>query len=105
MRYLEGKSNVVADWLSRPPGVPLGTAYQMQTPEVDTIESTYNLEIIDHKQLAADQKVCKNVRNFRSGLKPPNTKMADIEFSPGVTLYCRQYEEGCQARPLVPENW
>ena len=31
--------------------------------------------------------------------------MADIEFSPGVTLYCRKFEEGCQARPLVPENW
>ena len=29
VQFLEGKSNVVADWLSRPPEVPLGTAYQL----------------------------------------------------------------------------
>ena len=28
IRYLAGKSNAVADWLSRPPDLPMGIAYQ-----------------------------------------------------------------------------
>ena len=34
IRFLEGKSNVVADWLSRPPETPFGTAYQLPKEEV-----------------------------------------------------------------------
>ena len=33
IRFVEGKSNVVADMLSRPPDVPLGKAYEL--PEAD----------------------------------------------------------------------
>ena len=53
--FLEGKSNLVADWLSRPQEVPLGTAYQLpKREEVSAIEGV-KLEVIDSGHLAAEQ--------------------------------------------------
>ena len=49
IRFLEGKSNVVEDWLSRPPEVPLGTAYQIQKGEEVATIGGVKLEIIDNK--------------------------------------------------------
>ena len=36
IRYIDGKANVVADWLSRPPGVPLGKSYTVQKEDPDS---------------------------------------------------------------------
>ena len=57
VRFLEGKSNVVADWLSRPPEVPLGTAYQLpKREEIAAIENKgVKLEVMDNEQLVAEQ--------------------------------------------------
>ena len=57
VRFLEGKSNVVADWLSRPPEVPLGTAYQLpKREEIAAIENEeVKLEVMDNEQLVAEQ--------------------------------------------------
>ena len=56
VRFLEGKSNVVADWLSRPPEVPLGTAYQLhEREEIATMESEgVALEVVSNAQLATE---------------------------------------------------
>ena len=61
IRFLEGKSNVVADWLSRPPETPLGTAYQLLKEEVAALEGV-KLELIDNKELASEQRKCPNLK-------------------------------------------
>ena len=33
IRFIAGKSNAVADWLSRPLVIPIGTAYALQDQE------------------------------------------------------------------------
>ena len=33
IRFIAGKSNAVADWLSRSPDIPIGTAYALQDQE------------------------------------------------------------------------
>ena len=53
---------MVADWLSRPPGVPLGKAYDIENE--DTIGSI-QLEIISHKELAKAQEQCPDVKAHR----------------------------------------
>ena len=100
VRFIDGKSNAVADWLSRPPNVPMGEAYRLMTP-VDAL----HLEIIDHKELAEAQKGCNDVKAHMSNKIPGATKMRTVEFSPGVELYCKMSADGCTARPLVPLNW
>ena len=61
VRYLPGRSNAVADLMSRPEGVPLGTAYQLPDPDPDyvdvpTLAALHNngnaLETVGHSQLA-----------------------------------------------------
>ena len=63
---MEGKANAVADWLSRPPWVPLGTAYTMQKDEEELVDniSAVAVSIIDSKTLARDQKECVDVQNM-----------------------------------------
>ena len=58
VRFLEGKANAVADWLSRPPEVPIGTAYNVQKEDEELVDniSAVALSIIDSKTLARDQK-------------------------------------------------
>ena len=49
-------------WLSRPPEVPLGTAYQLpKREEVSAIEGV-KLEVIDNRQLAMKQRKCPNLK-------------------------------------------
>ena len=88
VRFIDGKSNAVADWLSRPPHVPLGLAYQPPTEDVANI----NLEIINHKAMAQDQLMCPDLKAHRQN-KLPNSNIKLVEFSPGVDMFC-QSENG-----------
>ena len=105
IRFLAGKSNAVADWLSRPPDVPIGTAYALPAAEesigtIAAVEEDLSLELISHKALAAAQDVCPEVLRHRQGQCPKSVTMSNIEFSPGVHLYC-DTSTGTN-RPLVP---
>ena len=55
IRYLSGKANCVADFLSRPQDVPLGAAYQMPAPgdDVAAIEAENKVEAV--QQIALEQ--------------------------------------------------
>ena len=61
------------------------------------------VEILSHKTLAADQKLCPDVASHRQGRMPKAVRMADVEFSPKVTLFCEVLQK--KARPLVPKHW
>ena len=58
--------NVLADWLSCPPEVPLGTAYQLpKREEVSAIEGEgVRLEVIDSRQPAAEQWKFLNLKAY-----------------------------------------
>ena len=113
VRYLQAKSNAVADTLSRPPHVPIGAAYDVPaegplvdgqdviaavTPQVDAVA----LQIVDHKQMQADQQSCPDVAAHRAGKHVQSLKMKEVEFSPGCHLLC-DLSNGKKARPLVPK--
>ena len=101
IRFVESKANAVADWLSRPPEVPIGTSYSLQADEGEEVVGSINalaLSIIDHKTLARDQKMCPDVRNMSEW---SNTVQL-LEFGPGVKLLCDM--DGPKARPLVPKQ-
>ena len=112
IRYVAGKSNCMADWLSRPNNVPLGESYR--TSHSDGIEAAAGeqiaalqqvaLEIVDHRALARDQKTCSDVIRHLNGKCPKSIKLKQIEFSPGVTVLC-DVSDGKKARPLVPITW
>ena len=42
IRFLEGKANAVADWLSRPPEVPIGTSYSLPAKKGEEIVGSIN---------------------------------------------------------------
>lgn len=104
VRFLSGKSNCMADWLSRPNDVPLGEAYQV--PQQDQIAALQRvaLEIVDHKALARDQAQCKDVAHHKQGKHPKSVNLREVEFSPGVVLLC-DISDRKKARPLVPKVW
>ena len=66
VRFVKGKANAVADRLSRPPEVPVGTACNMQKDEEEVVSSinAVALSIIDNKTLARDQLACMDVQNM-----------------------------------------
>ena len=102
----EGKSNVVADWLSRPPEVPLGTAYQLpRKEEIVAIENQgVKLEVMDSEQLAAEQRKCPNLNAYAA----TNIAKRTVEYreiTPNTTLYCTKDQNGQGTRPFVPETW
>ena len=100
IRFIEGKANIVADWLSRPPGVPLGKAYDIKENEGTEVNiSGIHLEVIDHRELAKAQEKCQDVKAHKEN-KVPNTTMAEVEFSPNNKLYCKM--ENNTPKPLVP---
>merc|ERR1712212_523629 len=118
IRYVEGKSNAVADWLSRPPEVPIGAAYNSpdltlesstlvtasgEEPVMAAAMESLATEIISHSQLAEAQKKCPDSYNHRRGNKPKSVNMADVPYSPSTSLYCEVSTE--RARPLVPSQW
>ena len=91
VRYLQGKSNAVADALSRPPAISKETPVPIQnlTPLAATaaVQEVY-FQTVDHKALAADQKTCAEVAAHRAGKHPKGLIFKDVEFSPGNWLLC-----------------
>ena len=109
IRFVRGKSNAVADFLSRPVETPLGkayclpdsTLYDSAIAALSTDDDAYGFATIDHKKLAAAQETCPDVASHRKGLQAAGLNFTDVEFSPGVWLYCdRSFNK--KARPLVP---
>ena len=43
IRFLEGKANAVADWLSLPLEVPIGTSYSLQGDEGEDVVGPENM--------------------------------------------------------------
>ena len=99
VRYLEAKSNPVADALSRPPDVPLGAAYDIPVdgPLVDVNDvlaavdapiDAVALETVDHIQMSKDQRQCPEVIAHKQGQHPKGLNLQYVEFTPQVFLYC-----------------
>ena len=122
IRHVAGKSNPVADWLSRPPEKPMGAAYRLEPedhlePEVASfVLASFKIEkhqvatfaetalkIIDPKELAAAQAKSPDVTHHKANKKPHTAIMKDVQFTPGTTVYCEISKN--KARPLVPESW
>ena len=92
VRFIAGRENSMADFLSRPPHVPIGTAYQL--PEaVDAIASFENvaLEVLDHRELAKEQAKWDGIVKYKEGKCNKNLLIEEVEFSPGVTIFCAIY--------------
>ena len=130
IRFLAGKRNTVADLLSRPSDVPLGTAYQVdpvdavqqaQTgpdrqheagqhesddeiadfPPVHALSSSLPFTVVDTEKIARAQKACPDVANHKAGKHPGSLHMSSHIFKSGVELYC-DIANGIYARPLIP---
>ena len=104
IRFLSGKSNIVADWLSRPPDTPLGKVHQMPSQndlEIAALQSIA-LETVSHENLAKAQAKCPEVDAHLQGLHQKDLKIEKIEFSPGIFLVC-DTSNGKKARPIVPK--
>ena len=102
LRHLPGKQIALADALSRPAGVPLGTAHQL--PAIDALAAVeLAFETVDHNALAKAQTTCPDVASHRQGRHPNSLQMADVEFCPNVFLYCDLLTG--KARPLVPKEF
>ena len=47
--------------------------------------------------------VCDEIRNHRQGNHPKSINMIDVEFAPGLELFC-DISTGKKSRPLVPHK-
>ena len=108
IRYITGKSNAVADWLSRPADVPIGAAYDLPAISIVDVPALASVEglavdLIDHRALAKGQQNCPDVQSHRNGKMPKSVQIADVPFSAGVTLFCEVSSR--KPRPLVPKPW
>ena len=103
IRYISAKQNTMADWLSRPQHVPVGTAYQLQDEEegVAALE-TVTLEIVSHKTLAEEQNKWSGIALYLQGKCNPALQIKTIEFSPGVSLVC-DISDGKSSAQLCPQ--
>ena len=99
VRFVAGKSNVVADLLSRPPDVPMGTAYTI-TSEI-AAATMEPLRVVHPQNIADAQQNCKDVLNHRSGRCPRDVAIKTIRID-GVPIYCEVALEE-KPRPLVPK--
>ena len=62
------------------------------------------MEIVNHRAMAEDQLTCPEVTKHKEGKCPKSIRVAEVEFSPGVTLTC-DTSDGKRARPIVPHKW
>ena len=109
IKFVEGKSNFVADWLSRP---PTGTAHDLSPDFVQTIAPDVQMptinaiyaHTIDPVKMAADQDLCPQVAAHLQGHHPPAIRLQKCPFL-NADLWC-DTSTG-QPRPLVPDvdNW
>ena len=123
VQHLAGHLNAVADILSRPSPDLTGSAYKLesmnelvpvQAPATErqvhlpadelSAVTTVALQIVDHAKIAADQQNCEEVKSHRQGQHANGLNMTDVEFSPGIVLYC-DVSNGKKARPLVPKQY
>ena len=116
VRYVKGKSNVVADAMSRPSPSLLGTANQSSHQEVTTDASSIladesqplssvaaiDLRTVDVHQLADAQATCPEVASHKSGLHPAGLLWANVEMEPDTWLYC-EVSTPERPRPFVPK--
>ena len=115
VRYLQGKSNVVADALSRPAAGLLGTANSQDTamtsddPTFDLAGETHpiaaiDVQTVDLKALAQAQASCPEVASHREGKHPTGLIMSDVELMPEVVVYC-DVANPEKPRPLLPPDF
>jgi len=110
IRFLAGRKNTVADNLSRPNHVPLGTAYQLGPTDaigplastdaesrVHAVEESTPFEIIDRPALARAQKSCPDVAAHRARKHPPGLFFGDHDFG-STTLFLRNERKFRSAR-------
>ena len=95
VRYLQGKSNVVADALSRPAPSLLGSANAQPVnmtsdePSFDLTDETrpiaaIDVQTVDLQALAQAQAACPEVASHRQGKHPVGLIMSDTELQPGT---------------------
>ena len=110
IRFLAGKHNVCADWLSRPQEVPLGDAHKVpsakdsisfETLPVAALEETV-FNTLDPVKLAEAQTTCPMVANHKAGNHARTLNMQYVEYSLGIWLSCDTSME--RSRPLVPAD-
>ena len=126
VRYLPGRQNCIADLMSRPSQEVMGTNHKVQVQDEEELvgavsahdvaavtrraaqqplqpAEVVNLETVDHLALAQAQQDCPDVVAHRAGQHPRSVNMADVEFTPGNTLFC-EISTG-KSRPFIPKTW
>ena len=78
IRHVQGRVNFVADALTRQHRSP--PAPTTRATLLETAALTLNFETVNHKQLAADQQICPDVRAHRQGKHVPGLALQDVEF-------------------------
>ena len=112
VRYLKGKSNFVADAMSRPSAGLLGTAntaanLTSDSPAFDLADearldvAATELHTVDLQALAEAQKTCPQVASHRQGRHASGLLMSDVELIPGSWVYCDTANPE-RPRPFVP---
>ena len=99
IRHKPGKELIVPDLLSRPQGVPVGSAYTIQPDELPTSpdyvppSSTMAaleevaLNVVSPQQIAEAQLSCPDVKNHRLGNMPKGVIVKDVIIS-GAKVFC-----------------
>ena len=128
VRFKAGREIKIADWLSRPPQCPIGTAYSRDVSCVQTnpifggdfkndkaeeINIKYvppeqtlaalqavALHFLSPAELAEAQAQCPDVIAHRAGQLPRSVQVGDVELS-GVKLFCETSDPN-NPRPMVP---
>ena len=115
VRFVAGAENQVADLLSRPVGVPLGSDYVVNVeddenvepadidplPSIAAVSQPLSFQTVSAEELFDSQKACADVENHKKGNHPRTINMQYVEVIPGIHLYC-DTSKG-RNRPLVPE--
>ena len=114
IRFKAGKEIVVADWLSRPPDCPIGTAYESE-PNLQTknekieyvpMEATLAaleevaLHVLSPKAIAEDQHLDPQVVAHKAGQMPRNVHMGTVRLA-DEELYC-EISDPKNPRPMIP---
>ena len=115
VRYLKGKSNVVADAMSRPGSGLLGTSNTTAStapnsePSFDLLDETrpivaaIDTQTVDLQAIAQAQQHCPEVATHRQGKHPTGLVMSDVELQPEVVIYC-DVSNPEKPRPLLPKD-
>ena len=101
IRFIEGKSNICADTLSRPIDVPLGEAYAIPE-QIASVQEEVVLETFSPEVIRQQQELCSDVKSHLEGKIPKFVNMGHHEFLGGTSLYCEM--SGPKPRPLLPAS-